>query len=66
MDWIDRLNVEDVLRVLTSTDVKVRIVLKGEADQISDRVFAPPRASLLPIVRKPPMSQSGLLPSAPV
>ena len=29
MGWIDRLNVEDVLRVLTSTDVKVRIVLMG-------------------------------------
>jgi hypothetical protein len=39
VDWIDRLNVEDVLRVLTSTNVKVRIVLKGETDQIGDRVL---------------------------
>jgi hypothetical protein len=37
--WIDRLNVEDVLRVLTSTNVKVRIVLKGDTDQIGDRVL---------------------------
>ena len=37
VDWIDRLNVEDVLRVLASTNVKVRIVLKGETDQIGDR-----------------------------
>jgi hypothetical protein len=39
VDWIDRLNVEDVLRVLTSTNVKVCIVLKGETDQIRDRVL---------------------------
>ena len=61
VDWIDRLNVEDVLRVLTSTDVKIRIVLKGETDQIGDGVLR----RLLPVVRKP-MSQSGLLPSATV
>ena len=37
--WIDRLNVEDVLRVVGVADVKVRIVLKGDADQIGDRIL---------------------------
>ena len=37
--WIDGLKVEDVLRVLTSTNVKVRIVLKRNADQIGDGVL---------------------------
>src|SRR5262249_38089993 len=36
---IDRLNVEDVLRVVGAANVKVRIVLKGDADQIGDGVL---------------------------
>ena len=39
MSWIDRLNVEDVLRVVCVANVKVRIVLKGNADQIGDRIL---------------------------
>src|SRR4029078_2927374 len=36
---IDRLNVEDVLRVVGAANVKVRIVLKRQADQIGDRIL---------------------------
>jgi len=36
---IDRLDVEDILRVLGVADVEVGIVLKGNADQIGDRIL---------------------------
>ena len=36
---IDRLNVEDVLRVVCVANVKVCIVLKGRADQIADGIL---------------------------
>src|SRR5262245_38182343 len=36
---IDRLNVEDVLRVVSAANVKVCIVLKGQADQIADGIL---------------------------
>jgi len=39
MSWIDRLNVEDVLRVVSVVDIKVGIVLKWEADQIGDGIL---------------------------
>jgi len=39
MSWIDWLNVEDVLRVVGVSNVKVRIVLKGKADQIRDGIL---------------------------
>jgi hypothetical protein len=39
MDWIDGLNIEDVLRVIRVSNVKVRIVLKGKADQIRDGIL---------------------------
>ena len=39
MSWIDRLNVEDVLRVVSVANVKVCIVLKGDADQVGDGVL---------------------------
>ena len=39
VERIDRLNVEDVLRVVASTNVKVRIVLKGNTDQIGDGIL---------------------------
>jgi len=39
MRWIDRLNVEHILRVVRVANVKVGIVLKGDADQIGDGVL---------------------------
>ena len=39
MSWIDRLDVEDVLRVVSVANVEVRIVLKGDADQIGDGIL---------------------------
>ena len=39
MERIDRLNIEHVLRVVGVADVKVRVVLKGDADQIADRIL---------------------------
>jgi hypothetical protein len=50
-EWVHRLDVENVLRVLASTDVEVRIVLKGEADQIGNGVFGLPRADFLLVAR---------------
>src|SRR5262245_3529965 len=39
VSWIDRLNVEDILGVVRAADIKVRIVLKRQADQIGDGVL---------------------------
>ena len=39
VSWIDRLNIEDVLRVVGAAYVKVRIVLERYADQITDRIL---------------------------
>ena len=39
MDWIDGLNVEDVLHVVSMANIEVRIVLKWYADQIGDGVL---------------------------
>ena len=39
MEGIDRLNVEDVLCVVSAANVKVRVVLEGDADQIGDRIL---------------------------
>jgi hypothetical protein len=39
VDRVDRLNVEDVLLVVRVANVKIRIVLKGNADQIGDRIL---------------------------
>ena len=55
---------EEHYRVLTSTNVKVRIVLKRETDQgCRQSGFARPRVNFLPVVREHWMSQSGLRPS---
>jgi hypothetical protein len=39
MAWIDRLDVENILRIVAMADVEVGIVLKGNADQISDGIL---------------------------
>jgi hypothetical protein len=39
VEWIDRLDVEDVLCVVGVADIKVGIVLKGDADQIADGIL---------------------------
>ena len=51
VDWIDRLNVEDVLRIVRTANVKVGIVPKGDTDQIADRILGC-RAQVFPLLRR--------------
>jgi hypothetical protein len=37
--WIDRLNIENVLRVVGVADVEVGVVLKRDADQVRDGIL---------------------------
>jgi hypothetical protein len=43
VDWIDRLNVEDVLRVFASASVEVSIVLKGTRQILTRAVETAPK-----------------------
>jgi hypothetical protein len=45
VDWIDGLNVEDVLRVVGVANIEIGIVLKWEADQIGDGILRRSRKS---------------------